>query len=53
MIPPATTQQATLETWSEIGIQPTRGGKVIASDKSNVAAVHLSGLIGKTTQYTP
>ncbi len=43
---------ADLATWTELGLQPTRGGQVPESVKKDVAAVRLAGLTGQTLQFT-
>jgi prepilin-type N-terminal cleavage/methylation domain-containing protein len=44
---------AEVKSWTEIGIQPTRRGKISAAMKKDVAAVHIAGLTGQTVQFTP
>jgi prepilin-type N-terminal cleavage/methylation domain-containing protein len=43
---------ADLATWTELGLQPTRGGQVPESVKKDVAAIRLAGLTGQTLQFT-
>jgi prepilin-type N-terminal cleavage/methylation domain-containing protein len=52
MVPPATAETGTLSRWTEIGLQPTRRGKVSESAKTDVAAVQISGLTGQAVQFT-
>lgn len=52
MVPPSSTETGTLSRWTELGIQPTRRGKVPESSKLDVAAVHLSGLTGQAVQFS-
>jgi prepilin-type N-terminal cleavage/methylation domain-containing protein len=51
MVPPATAEAGTLSRWTEIGLQPTRRGKIPDSAKTDVAAVQISGLTGQAVQF--
>lgn len=51
LVPPATAETGTLARWTEIGLQPTRRGKVPDSAKTDVAAVHIAGLTGQAVQF--
>jgi prepilin-type N-terminal cleavage/methylation domain-containing protein len=52
MVPPSTAEAGTLSRWTEIGLQPTRRGKVTDSAKTDVAAVQISGLTGQAVQFS-
>lgn len=52
MVPPASSGTGTLSRWTEIGLQPTRRGKIPDADKQDVASVQLSGLTGQAVQFT-
>lgn len=51
MVPPSTAEAGTLSRWTEIGLQPTRRGKIPDSVKTDVAAVQISGLTGQAVQF--
>jgi prepilin-type N-terminal cleavage/methylation domain-containing protein len=51
MVPPATAEAGTLSPWTEIGLQPTRRGKIPDSAKLDVAAIQISGLTGQAVQF--
>ena len=50
MIPPA--DEGTLSHWTEIGLQPTRGGVVSAKLKLDVASVQIAGLTGQAQAFS-
>lgn len=50
MIPPG--DEGTLSRWTEIGLQPTRGGVVSAKLKADVASVQIAGLTGQALAYS-
>lgn len=52
MLPPSTAEAGTLTRWTEIGLQPTRRGKIPDSAKTDVAAVQVSGLTGQAVQFS-
>lgn len=50
MVPP--TDEGSLGRWTEIGLQPTRGGAVSARLKADVASVQIAGLTGQALAYS-
>jgi len=50
MIPPA--DEGTLSHWTEIGLQPTRGGVVSAKLRLDVASVQIAGLTGQALVFS-
>ncbi len=51
MIPPA--GEGRIARWTELGLQPTRGGRISPKLRRDVAGVHLSGLTGQTLEFLP
>lgn len=49
MIPPVA--EGKLSQWTEIGLQPTRGGVVSAKLKQDVASVQIAGLTGQALAF--
>lgn len=49
MIPPV--DEGRLSPWTEIGLQPTRGGTVTAKLKEDVASVQIAGLTGQALAF--
>ena len=51
MIPPA--DEGRLSRWTEIGLQPTRGGVVSEKLRQDVASVQIAGLTGQALAFNP